>query len=294
MSKNSNKQQAKSAPAPAVVETAKATESVTTQDQFLEQAAIDTAAIASEAMNEVVALDQAKAAEGEEQPVQEELPPAGDESKESEVKATETPNSAPVATAQGTKEIKVGAVVDPKQAKLGKEAPEALKQSISEQSTSKPVDNSSPFEQKLAKIIAGDNGRLRDIALQMQAYVKNMSPGVPMTAEEGARHQQTLFRIMKNVVEQDDSFKEAFRLVVSFYKEYKNGVFSAAYIHRFHADLTMSPSDTTALTRLVNLFTTAAGVTNKADVNRLVNLNATFNVGLSDSARDRVVQYFNT
>lgn len=222
------------------------------------------------------------------------LPPATDESDVGAKAEPDVQTSAPAATNQGVKEIKVGVVVDSKDAKLNKEAPEAVKQAISQQTTAKPVDHSTPFEQKLAKIIAGDNGRLRDLALQLQAYVKAMAPGVPLTPEEGARQQQALFRIMKNVVEQDDSFKEAFRLVISFYKEYKTTVFSPAYVHRFHSDVTLSPSDATALTRLVNLFSIAAGVSNKSEVSRLVNLNATFNTGLSDSARDRVVQYFNT
>lgn len=274
----------------------------TNQQQSTETTTLEsTMQAASAAMQEVATLDEKKTAEstaaeleaggtgeGESNPADAE--PGVDEPKTEET----TPNSAPAATAQGTKEIKVGAVVDPKQATLGKQASPALINAISQENTSKPVDRSSAFEQKLAKIVEAGNSRERDIALQLSAYVKAMAPGVPLSVEEGVRQQAALFRILRNVVENDDSFKEVFRLTIQFFKEYKNTAFGGAYIHRFHDSLTLSPRDSNALVRLVNLFTVAAGVNQKSDVKRLVNFGATFSEGLSDSARDRVVQYFNT
>lgn len=190
------------------------------------------------------------------------------------------------------KEIKVGTVVNANEAAAGKEAPSFVKESISRESTAKPIDTSTPFEQKIAAIMAGDNKRERYVVTFMQEYLKHMSPGVANDTETGVRMQLLLWRTIKNVVENDDGFREAFRLLIAYFKEYRNGAFHETYVHRFHPDLTMQPGEITGFTRMVNLLTVAAGLTNKNDIRKFVNLSASFDTALSDSARNRVMNYF--
>lgn len=190
------------------------------------------------------------------------------------------------------KEIKVGTVVKANEAAAGKEAPSFVKESISRESTAKPIDTSTPFEQKIATIMAGDNKRERYVVTFMQEYLKHMSPGVSNDTETGVRMQLLLWRTIKNVVENDDGFREAFRLLIAYFKEYRNGAFHETYVHRFHPDLTMQPGEITGFTRMVNLLTVAAGLTNKNDIRKFVNLSASFDTALSDSARNRVMNYF--
>lgn len=202
-----------------------------------------------------------------------------------------TPEATPAPTA-APKEIKVGAVVGKNEAKLGKEASHEHKKAISVESTSKAVDTSTEFQQRIAKIFAGDNKRERYVATFMEDYLKAMSPGVGVSIEDGVRMQMMLWRTMKNVVENDEGFKEAFRLLIAYFKEYKDKAFHASYIHRFHPDLTMSPGDIEGLTRMANLLTVAAGVKNKGEVRKFVNISASFDSGLTDAARNRVTNYF--
>ena len=206
--------------------------------------------------------------------------------------ATQEPVADNAAPAVVQKEIKVGTVVNANEAAAGKEAPSFVKESISRESTAKPIDTSTPFEQKIAAIMAGDNKRERYVVTFMQEYLKHMSPGVANDTETGVRMQLLLWRTIKNVVENDDGFREAFRLLIAYFKEYRDGAFHETYVHRFHPDLTMQPGEITGFTRMVNLLTVAAGLTNKNDIRKFVNLSASFDTALSDSARNRVMNYF--
>ncbi len=189
-------------------------------------------------------------------------------------------------------EIKVGKVVAPNETKLGKEATEDTKKAISKESTAKVTVHQTPFEQLIEKIQKEGTQRERYVVTFMGQYVEAMNIKRPLDAEEGVKNQRALWRTMSNVVEQDDGFRECFRLIIAYFREYKDTVFHDYYVYRFQPEMNLAPDHNTGMLRLINLFKVAAGLNNKADIFRLVNMEATFSKGLTDSARNRVIQYF--
>lgn len=210
-----------------------------------------------------------------------------------QVQELETAPAPEVAVVSTPTVFKSGSVVKGNEAKLGREATQQVKQAIAQESTAKPVDKSTEFQQRVAKVMAGDNKRERYVATFMESYVKDMAPGVPMSTEEGVRKQKELWRTIKNVVGADEGFKEAFRLLVAYFKEYKDSVFHHHYIHRFYPELDIAPDEAAGLAAMVNLLSVASGVNNKSDVRKLIDFSKTFDKGLNDAARERVYNYFN-
>lgn len=235
----------------------------------------------------------------EQQPVVAEQASQQPEPESPAAKADEAPTStapdpepAPAAASVQLKEIKVGTVVDPNQGKLGSKASDETVARVTNASTAKPEDTSTAFEQKMQAINANGSAREKFVLSSIQSYIETVAPGKMVTADEGVRAQQSLYRTVLNIVNSDDEFDKAFKLLISLVREYRTGVFADTHAFRFFEYAKPGQEWPTTLRNMLTLLIVASGVNNKKEVHKLVMVSKAVQVGLSEAARQRVIQYF--
>lgn len=205
--------------------------------------------------------------------------------------STPTPTPAPTVTAPA---IKVGTIVKSNEQTLAKPAPVEVVKAIVKQSTVNPVSTLSDFNQYIAKLNQTGTTRQKYVISHLDEYVKKTGPGSNLSDEEATRQEEVLWRVMKNVVETEDGFKDCFKLLIRYFGEYKTGVFHEAYMFRNFRNMNISSDDGNAYLNLANLIKAAAGVNNKQDLLRIVNFNSAITSVFSEEARGRILGYFNT
>ena len=194
-----------------------------------------------------------------------------------------------------TTEIKVGTLVDPNQGKLGTEASEATKVRTAAASTATPEEApKSQFEAKLQSINESGSDREKFVASMIGEYIKHMAPGIPVGPDEGYRRQLSLMRTIVNIIETDDDFTKAFRLLIAFVREHRKTVFDDKYAYRFFEFARPNDTGPKILTNLITMLIVAAGLQNKREIKKFVSLDKALSLGISDAGRQRVIQYFNS
>lgn len=69
---------------------------------------------------------------------------------------------------------------------------------------------------------------------RLDEYVKAMAPGVPMTPEQGARHQRALFTTLKMAMNLEGrAFNDAWKNILAKVNEFRKGAFHEKYAMRF-------------------------------------------------------------
>lgn len=190
------------------------------------------------------------------------------------------------------KEIKVGTVVDPNQGKLGKAASAETVTRVTSASTAAPEVKTTAFEQKIAKIMATGSTREKFVISSLQSYIDTVAVGKPVDVDTGVRAQQSLYRTILNVVNSDDDFTNAFKLMISFIREHRAGVFADTHAFRFFEYAKPGQEWPTTLRNMLTLLIVAAGVNNKKEVHKIVRVSKAVQTGMNEAARQRVIQYF--
>ena len=126
----------------------------------------------------------------------------------------------------------------------------------------------------------------------MSKYVNAMAPGKQMSVDEGVRNQTELWRTIKNVVENQDGFDAAWRLMIAYVRNYRTTVFHESYVFRFMENTVLAAPEARTFERMLNVLLTASGVQNRREVTKLVDLNNRLTAGLSEEARARLIRYF--
>lgn len=197
-----------------------------------------------------------------------------------------TPTVAPVIQ-ENTTGVLVGKTSD----KLGVQASQQVQNNISKESTaSRPVLNN--FQDQLDQLLKTGSMKEKSVIVSMRGYIQKMAPGLPVETKDGVFLQQGLWKLIQTVSNTDDDFDQSFRLLISFFKEYKDSVLSERYIFRFVESMTMGSENIRAFQSTINIIMIAATTINKRDVKKQVDLNRALSSGLTEEARQRIISYF--
>lgn len=189
------------------------------------------------------------------------------------------------------KEAKSGVVLENTASAPGKEAPQAVKAAIAKQTVTVNKTVSS-FDQKIALVLESGSTREKSVVVAMKQYIDAMQPGKPMDHKQGVIHQQNLWRLMLNVVNNEDSFEKCFGLLINFFREAKDGALHERYVFRFMEHLTIGQDASFAFLAMINLLKITASTNNRKDVKKQVDINRTMNSVYTEDARQRVQSYF--
>lgn len=154
------------------------------------------------------------------------------------------------------------------------------------------ADTRSEFDRHVDNLMQTGTNREKYVITFMSKYVNAMAPGKQMTVDEGVRNQTELWRTIKNVVENQEGFEAAWRLLIAYARQYRATVFHESYVFRFMENTVLSPAEARTFERMLNVLLTASGVQNRREVTKLVDLNNRLTAGLSEEARSRLINYF--
>lgn len=213
----------------------------------------------------------------------------------SEAPTQESTDQAPAQdpVAQPAKEVKIsGEITQKYDAPVGQAAPAKEQAAVAAERVDTDVDNRSDFQKHIDNLLISGTVREKYVIAFMNKYVTSMAPGVPLTVDEGVRNQTELWRTIKNVVESQDGFEGAFRLLIAYARNYRSTVFHESYLFRFTENTVLAPADARTFERLLNVILTASGVQNRREVTKLIDLNNRLTAGLTEDARNRLILYF--
>lgn len=125
-------------------------------------------------------------------------------------------------------------------------------------------------------------------------YMVKMGPGKTMTLEEGNRHQVTLFRSIRSVIEfTGQEFQLSMVLMLRLFDEYKNDVFHERYVFRFMDSIPLGQDERRAFERILNLIKISAAVSGRKEALRQVNFQKTLQYVFSEDSKQKLMSFFN-
>ena len=185
------------------------------------------------------------------------------------------------------------ATIAPKyDAQVGTAATEKEVASVTTERVDTHTDVRSEFDRHIDKLLETGSTREKYVITFMSKYVNAMAPGKQMSVDEGVRNQTELWRTIKNVVENQDGFDAAWRLMIAYVRNYRSTVFHESYVFRFMENTVLAAPEARTFERMLNVLLTASGVQNRREVTKLVDLNNRLTAGLSEEARARLIRYF--
>ena len=185
------------------------------------------------------------------------------------------------------------ATIAPKyDAQVGTAATEEEVASVTTERVDTHTDVRSEFDRHIDKLLESGSTREKYVITFMSKYVNAMAPGKQMSVDEGVRNQTELWRTIKNVVENQDGFDAAWRLMIAYVRNYRTTVFHESYVFRFMENTVLAAPEARTFERMLNVLLTASGVQNRREVTKLVDLNNRLTAGLSEEARARLIRYF--
>lgn len=141
-----------------------------------------------------------------------------------------------------------------------------------------------------------ENGTVAEKSLcnVLETYIERMAPLKPISPEEGARAQYSLWKALSTLLENgpDNEFKKLWELILKYFDNYKDGVFGDRYIYRFSQNWTWAKTENEAYIRLLNLIKVSANPITRSMALRQVNLDATMQVGFSEMAKNRLISFY--
>lgn len=200
------------------------------------------------------------------------------------VNATTTTPVVPENTSTG---VLVGKTTD----KLGTQATQQVQNNIAKESTAaRPVLNT--FQDLTDQLLKTGSMKEKSVIVSMRSYLQKMAPGLPVDTKDGVFLQQGLWKLIQTISNTDDDFDQSFRLLIGFFKEYKDTTLSERYIFRFVENMTMGSENIRAFQSVINIIMIAATTINKRDVKKQVDLNRAMSSALTEEARQRIISYF--
>lgn len=149
------------------------------------------------------------------------------------------------------------------------------------------------FAEKIADLKVNGSEREKALITYLEAYTTKMAPGVPLTIKESVANQQSLWRALFNLIQNEDNFNEGFNLVLSYFREFKDAAFHEKYVFRDSEHFTIGADQIFTFLALLNLLKIAAGSNSHKLVLKQVDMNRTLTAVYSDEGRQRVLNYFN-
>lgn len=152
----------------------------------------------------------------------------------------------------------------------------------------------SDFDTRIAALKATGSQATQILIASLEKYIADMKPGKPMPETAGARNQYNLWKAISYVAETapGDEFRRLWNLLLSYFEQYKDGVFHDRYVFRFSEQWMWSQYELNGLQRIINLIKlTSNQSTRSANLKKVV-LDKTLAEGFSDDARQKIVTFY--
>ena len=223
--------------------------------------------------------------ENQEQP---EIQPA-----EEQVTQTEQVQEPVVIQSSAPQEIKLGTVVQSTSAPLGKAvAPEETKKILAQPSKAvAPVLDA--FEQKVQKFLTQGDIVQQTLVGVLNRYNEEMSPHRAVDVPTARTQQKALWNIIVKVMDTDENFSENWRMIIAYFKRYRQGTFGDKSVNRFMDLLTnFNIEERQTFMNILALLSLTAGLNNPKMVHKYYVLDRGLTRPIKPQSRQRVINFY--
>lgn len=162
------------------------------------------------------------------------------------------------------------------------------------QPTAKQTEPVSGFVAAMDKLKLTGTSNERTLIANIELYMGNMKPGMPVNASAGAVAQYTFWNVIKNIAHNapGNEFKSLWNILLGYFEEHKNGVFHERYIYRFPEAWHKEVKELTAYQRILNLIKLTANPATRQHALKQVDLDRTLSEGFGEEARNRIISFY--
>lgn len=134
----------------------------------------------------------------------------------------------------------------------------------------------------------------KSLLVSLETYVSDMAPRKPVDIKTGARHQYSLWRVIRTALETvpAEDFKKCWNLILAFFKEYEDASFHDRYVFRFADQWVQSDKELLAFQSILNMIKLTADPATRAANLKKVDMKRTLEIVFSDVARQRVQSFY--
>jgi len=156
------------------------------------------------------------------------------------------------------------------------------------------VDNSTAFQKTIAKIKESGTASEKGLVASIELYMEKLKPGVPVNETDGARIQYNLWKTISALLESypDSEFKRLWYILLAYFEEYKDAAMHERYIFRFAEYWSWSDTELFGFQRIINIIKLTSNPTTRSSELKKVDLDRSLEVGFSDKARQRVINFY--
>lgn len=156
------------------------------------------------------------------------------------------------------------------------------------------ASGSDEFDALISKIKESGTLTEKTLVAFFEKYLIAMAPGKMMAAGEGVRHQYGLWTTISGILERttSDEFTRLWNIVLAYFNFFRSHALGERHVFRFPEQWMWSSNEHDAFTRLLNLIHLTANPAERAAGLKQVDMNRTLAVGISDSARQRLANFY--
>ena len=157
-----------------------------------------------------------------------------------------------------------------------------------------PAPAVTSFEDKIRRIKMVGTLAEKTLVEQLETYAKQMAPGIPVQGDLGARIQYGLHRTLMSVIDNGgEEFNNLWNIVLSYFFEYRKGVFDDYYVFRFAEYWGKTQEELNCFHRVLNLIMLSCDPkTRGQNVAKQVDFQRTMSQGFSDRARQNILRFY--
>jgi hypothetical protein len=152
----------------------------------------------------------------------------------------------------------------------------------------------SEFTKSLEVLKKEGSASIKTLIDGFEKYISDMKPGTPMESDVGVLNQFYFWNIVHGTIEKTprEDFKKTWNLILGFFKEHEEGVFSDRYVFRFLEAWQWDTDSLTCYQRIVNLIKQTADPETRAVGVKQVDFGRTLEVLLTEEAKQKISSFY--
>lgn len=192
-----------------------------------------------------------------------------------------------------SQEIKLGTVVQNTSAPLGKAATVEETKKILSQPSKAVAPTLDPFEQKVQKFLTQGDAVQQSLVGVLNRYNEEMSPNKQVDVATARTQQRALWNIIVKVMDTDQNFTDNWRMVIAFFRRYRESTFGDKYVNRFMDLLNnFNIEERQAFMNILALLSLSAGLNNPKMVHKYYVLDRGLTRPIKPDSRQRVINFY--
>lgn len=154
----------------------------------------------------------------------------------------------------------------------------------------------SNFDRLMEKSQKEGSAKTKQLIAYLETYVEKMKPRVPIKAIDASVHQQGLWSVIREVIENPDNteFRAQWFILLAFFEKHKEGALGGRYVFRFAEMWNKGVEQLDVFQRILNLLHLTSDFENRAEGIKQVDLARTLGEFSTEQFRSRLINYYKT